>query len=260
MDPFIEGCGLWEDFHGHMVEKIFDILADAVPANYVVRTGERGYVVLAEAETQTIYSFKPDVSVTTDQAGAPGAESATAVAEKESGTAPFSVRAFIEEEFRETFVEISEASGEGRLVTSIEVPSPTNKRLNSPGWDLYQRKRQGLFLGHSANLVEIDLLRAGQRMPTVDRLPGSPYIVSVARKFKMPYCQVWDAYFDRRLPPVPVPLSKPDGDVTLDLQPIIDAIYARARYHRSIDYSRPLTPPLTADETAWLEQKLRQRA
>ena len=38
MDPFIEGCGLWEDFHGHLIEKIFETLAVTVPAKYVVRT------------------------------------------------------------------------------------------------------------------------------------------------------------------------------------------------------------------------------
>ena len=45
MDPFIEGCGLWEDFHNHLVEKIFDYLAASVPERYVVRTGERSYIV-----------------------------------------------------------------------------------------------------------------------------------------------------------------------------------------------------------------------
>ena len=25
MDPYIEACGLWRDFHGHLIEKIFDV-------------------------------------------------------------------------------------------------------------------------------------------------------------------------------------------------------------------------------------------
>ncbi len=88
----------------------------------------------------------------------------TAVAEPVLGAEPVLMRAFIEEEHREAFVEIYEATPEQRLVTCIEVLSPSNKRPNTPGWDLYLRKRQSLLLGDT-NLVEIDLLRGGRRMP-----------------------------------------------------------------------------------------------
>jgi hypothetical protein len=103
MDPFIEGCGLWEDFHTHFVEKIGEALADLVPENYLVRTGQCAYV-------------------------------------------------HVEEEFREKFVGIHEVEGDRRLVTGIEVLSPSNKKRNSPGWDQYLRKRQGFFASRSANL------------------------------------------------------------------------------------------------------------
>ena len=58
---------------------------------------------------------------------------------------------------------------------------------------------------------------------------------------------------------IQVPLAKPDPDVTLNLQPMIEGIYQRYRYERSIDYTKPLTPPLTPEEAAWLEQQLRAR-
>jgi hypothetical protein len=87
---------------------------------------------------------------------------------------PVLMRAFIEEEHRETFVEIYEATPEQRLVTRIEVLSPSNKRPHTPGWDIYHRKRQSLLPG-DINLVEIDLLRGGRRMPMLDPWPDSPY-------------------------------------------------------------------------------------
>jgi hypothetical protein len=31
MDPFIEGCGLCEELHQHLIEDIYRYLADAVP-------------------------------------------------------------------------------------------------------------------------------------------------------------------------------------------------------------------------------------
>lgn len=73
------------------------------------------------------------------------------------------MRAFVAEEYRESFIEIYEADSELRLVTCVEVLSPSNRRRDTEGWDLYLRKRQALLLG-AANLVEIDLLRGGQRL------------------------------------------------------------------------------------------------
>ena len=143
------------------------------------------------------------------------------------------------------------------MLDKVEVLSPSNKRPSTEGWELYLRKRQSLLLG-KANLVELDLLRGGQRMPMLDSWPDSPYTLMVARA-KSQLCRVWRAHFRRPLPAIPVPLAKPDPDIPLELQPLIDGIYQRFRYERSIDYSRPLTPPLTAHDTAWLEQRLRAR-
>lgn len=163
--------------------------------------------------------------------------------------------ALIEERYRENFIEIYDTRSEQRLVTTVEVLSPANKRRGTEGWDLYLRKRQGLLLG-AANLVEIDLLRGGQRMPMVTRWPASPYYLLVCRKRRAPYCSVWPATFEERLPEVSVPLDEPDADVSLDLQPMVEAIYARSRYDTSIDYTKPLTPPLTATQAVWLEERL----
>jgi len=75
----------------------------------------------------------------------------------------------------------------------------------------------------------------------------------------MPYCQVWDAYFDRPLQKFPVPLHKPDPDVMIDLQPMVDAIYSLWRYGQQLNYETPLAPPLAADEAAWLEEQMQLR-
>ena len=40
---------------------------------------------------------------------------------------------------------------------------------------------------------------------------------------------------------------------------MIDAIYRRSRYERSIDYSKPLDPPLDAAEAIWLQKQLTKR-
>jgi hypothetical protein len=254
MDPYIEACNLWGDFHSHLIEKIYDALADAAPERYVVRTGERSYVVLIGAEDKDRYPFLPDVRVYAPPARGAGAGRGTAVAEPPPG--PIPMRPFIEEEYRETFVEVCDAGHDNRLVTCVEVLSPSNKQPGTPGWDLYQRKRQGLLLG-DANFVEIDLLRGGKRMPMLDAWPDCPYTLMTARPHSVPRCLVWQASFQAPLPELPVPLLRPDADIRLDLQAMVDVIYTRSRYDRSIDYSRPLDPPLTGEQAGWVAERLR---
>jgi hypothetical protein len=145
MDPYIEGCGLWEDFHSHLIEKIGEKLADAAPERYLVRTGERSYVVLVESGGKKNYPILRVVSVcvhrgrkrTTKKGG-------KALAEPDSEAEPMTLRPFIQEEHREAFIEICEANPSQRLLTSIEVLSPSDKRPGTEGWELYQRKRQSL--------------------------------------------------------------------------------------------------------------------
>jgi hypothetical protein len=40
---------------------------------------------------------------------------------------------------------------------------------------------------------------------------------------------------------------------------MIDEIYQRFRYQRSIDYAKPLSPPLDDAECAWLEKQVRAK-
>jgi Protein of unknown function (DUF4058) len=259
MDPYIEACGLWGDFHTHLVEKIYERLAESVPDRYLVRTGERSYVLLVESGDKQSHPFLPDVSVTARRGRKkPAKKGGTAVAESAGRFEPVTMRAFVQEEHREAFVEIYEVSSEQRLVTCIDVLSPSNKHPGTEGWDLYQRKRQSLMLGN-VNLVEIDLLRSGRRMPMLDPWPEGPYSVLVAPARKAQHCRVWAAHFRWPLPDLPVPLSRPDSDISLSLQPMIDAIYERSRYARSIDYRKPLTPALDAAGAAWLEQQFQVR-
>src|SRR6185503_15992143 len=124
------------------------------------------------------------------------------------------------------------------LVTTVEVLSPSNKCKNTAGWEEYLRKRQGAMLG-GVHLVEIDLLRGGERMPMLDPWPDCPYTLLVARASKTHKCKVWPGHFRQALPAIQVPLAKPDADISLDLQPLIDGIYQRYRYARSIDYTQP---------------------
>ena len=166
MDPYIEDCGLWADFHTKLIGEIERTLAVALPERYFIQTGERSYVVLAGTDGKEEMPFYPDVSVEVAERKGSPQSSVVAIAEPAAANDAVTMRAFIDEHFRESFIEIFKADPEVRLVTCIEVLSPSNKRRGSEGWEQYLRKRNALLLG-SANLVEIDLLRGGQRLPMV---------------------------------------------------------------------------------------------
>ncbi len=261
MDPFIEANGLWEDFHDDLIGEIKRALAGVLPERYYVQTGQRSYIVVAGVDEKKIHLFKPDVGVLspTGRERKPRNGSSTAVIEEQS-TDEVTVRAFIDEEYRENFIEIfEEEESQPQLVTCLEILSPSNKRARSKGRKIYLRKRNARLLG-TAHFVEIDLLRTGKRMPMLDPLPDSPYYILLCRQQRAPYCRVRKAYFDRALPDLTIPLAGKDPDVILPLQPLVDAVYERLRYRRRIDYGKPLTLPLTAEQNEWLQTRLRSGA
>ncbi len=253
MDPYIEAYGPWEDFHDSLIAEIKRALTDSLPERYVVLAGVRAYVDYIDPRDDRPRErfMKPDVGIWSTPGGRPS-ESATAVLEAPPGAV--SMTGLIEVEYREVFLEIRELDPERRLVTCIEALSPTNK-IRGAGWEQYQRKRQVFLQGH-ANLVEIDLLRSGLRMPTHEPWPDSPYGVFIVRKENAPRGGFYRAHFREPLPTVPVPLAAPDPDIRLSLQPLVDSIYEGTRYHRLLDYRRPLQPPFAAEDERWFQERL----
>jgi len=245
MDPYIEDRGLWSDFHTKLIGEIERALAPLLPDSYFVQSGERNYVVLAGTNGNDERPFYPDVGVATATQQEHGLElkAGIALAEPAAEIGPVTMRAFVDEHFRENFIEIYATDPELRLVTCIEVLSPSNKRRGTEGWEQYLRKRNALLLG-GGSLVEIDLLRGGQRMPMVERWPDGPYYVLVGRQSNVPYCRVWAIQLHQTLPDIPVPLASPDPDVPLVLQSLFETVYERSRYSRRIDYTKCLEPPL----------------
>jgi hypothetical protein len=153
-------------------------------------------------------------------------------------------------------VEVRDAA-ERRLVTAIEVLSPTNKR--GEGRDEYLQKRQRLLLS-PAHLIEIDLLRGGRRVPMRQALPEAPYFVLVSRAEARPVLDVWPVALRAHLPEVPVPLLPGDADVPLDLQAALTTVYDALGYDLAVDYARPPEVPLTPGDAAWAEALLRDRS
>ncbi len=93
----------------------------------------------------------------------------------------------------------------------VELLSPANRR---PGPDRAQYlAKRGKVLKGPAHRVEIDLLRAGEPMPSEDR-PACAYSVAVSRNDERPRAGFWPIGLRDPLPAIPIPLRRDRGTVT----------------------------------------------
>ena len=105
----------------------------------------------------------------------------------------------------------------GALVTTIEVLSPANK--NSAGRAAFDDKQTRLA-AKGVHLVEVDLLRKGQRRWRDDRIVETDYVATVLRAGEAA-ATVWPVRLGQALPTIPIPLRAPDADVPLALEAVM---------------------------------------
>src|SRR5215207_8264630 len=110
MDPYIESAGLWGDFYYELISEIKRALASVLPERYFIRSEERSYIVLAGEEGKEAHPFLPDAGIRSSGPDSAGGSptTATAIAEPETASVSVEMQAFIEERFRENFIEIFE--------------------------------------------------------------------------------------------------------------------------------------------------------
>lgn len=246
MDPYLEG-DLWTTVHTDLCAEIARQLAPKLRPKYVALSTRR--VVLAppdEGEELGGQRF-PDVGILSSHV--PGPPSGAAAV-----SAPLILPASFPEPIPHVSIEIRDVA-ERRLVTCIEVLSPTNKR--GPGREEYMGKRFQILAG-GAHLVEIDLLRVGARFPTGKPLPAVPYFVFISHAERRHEVEVWPIPLDQPLPEISIPLLPDDPPVRLALQQALSVIYDIIGYDELIEYAQPPSGPLTPTQAAWIEEQLRR--
>jgi len=246
MDPFIESQH-WEGFHHQLISVIAEHLVPQIRPKYYALPQERVYVEWSEnGGGRTI---QPDVTVAGDESSRVSpARRAGAVATVE----PVIVALPAPETIKDSFLSIrSRATDE--VVTVIEVLSPTNKRRGADARAEYLAKRHEV-LASETNLVEIDLLRGGQRLPVSEDLPPGDYYAFVCRGNRRYEAEVYAWPLQATLPSIPIPLKPEDADVRLDLQAALATSYDRLGFDYSLDYGRDVVPSLPEREESWLRQ------
>ncbi len=252
MDPYIEDPEVWGDFYNNLASEIQGQLNKTIRPRYVARLIP--YVTYEVVEIEKTRGIRPDVGVWQPQPPRGSISASAAVITP----APVESRVALEFPLRLMTVEVRKTDTM-ELVTAIEILSPVNKRTGHDAYQDYQRKRREL-LRSAAHLLEIDLLRGGERPPLELAVPRAPYYAVLCRAQERPDVQVWPIQFNDHLPVLPVPLLEPDPDVALDLGAAVAEVYERGGYADLIDYHRNPPPPALADhETAWLDEHLRKQ-
>ncbi|MEN3002492.1 MAG: DUF4058 family protein [Armatimonadota bacterium] len=254
MNPYLESRRYWNDFHLRLMTYISNELQPQIRPRYVARLEERVYVEESRREIQ------PDVVILRTK----GRGTAAALLEA-SYDLPQVLH--VEEELHtEAYVQILDREQGLRLVTVIEVLSPTNKEPNTKGRELYLR-RQVEILKSDVHLVEIDLLRGGEYTlapphgRVVEQLGSAwHYLISISRADDPHNFWLYARTVRERLPVIPIPLAIGDGFARLDVQAVVDRCYEDGAYEATIDYREPPPPPpLSAEDLTWLDALLRER-
>jgi Protein of unknown function (DUF4058) len=247
MDPWLEHANLWLDLHNSLITAIRDAIVPKVAPNYYVGIEQRTYESRPGA---AIYLGRPDVGITwtgrTESQGGSG----EAKSSNGPGVLELDVEVPVTEHVDEWYLQVREAK-RGKLVTVIEVLSPTNK-LRQPGRKQYLRKRDKIFDSRTS-LVEIDLLRAGKVMPiSIPSVVKGDYRILVSRGKSRPRARLYVFGLRQPIPDIPIPLLPRDAEPTLDLNTVLHDLYDRARFDLRLDYAQPAPPPaLSEEDVAW---------
>jgi hypothetical protein len=254
MNPWLEAH--WGDVHTSLTTYARDHLQPLLPGDLRARIEEYVSIQAEDDSEQSSPRFSPDVRVIEH----PGRHQTSGAAATAAVAEPLVVRRWQEPETLR-YIQVLDVNAGHRIVTTIEFLSPANKcsRLARQQY----RKKQRKMLDGRANLVEIDLVRAGGWVLAVPKnaVPQEyrqPYRICVVRADRPDEAEVYRLSLSAPLPTIRIPLRSEDADLPLNLQTLIDAAYVNGRYAADIDYTRAPHPKLTETDAQWAERVLRE--
>lgn len=260
MDPFLEHHAIFPGLHDSLLTYLRESLQLSLPAPYFAEINERLWIESSERR------IGPDVDVLRGNLPSPRRDAAEGgVAVLVEPATPILI-AVATEENRQTYLEIrTPVDDQERVVTTIEVLSPTNKTPGPKARTLYLNKQQEI-LNSDSNLVEIDLLRGGMHTTAIPlnhlqaRVHQYAYHVCIHRFEFLGTYAIYPIQLPEKLPAFSVPLLPGDGNVTVDLQAVFARAYDTGPYRRRIRYEPGrIVPPLEGAELEWAVQLLRKQ-
>jgi hypothetical protein len=249
MGPYLESPPFWLPLHSGLITAMQRELKPRLPRTYSVWTDWNVWLHEPASEDED-KEFGPDVYLTEKSL------------ESSSGTAlavinaPATSRLPAVKRNGNRFLKIMEARTD-RVITVIELLSPSNKNSENDR-KAYLAKRND-YLATGTNLVQIDLLRTGRRMPLGEPTPApADYYVLVCRGAEYPKTSLWPISVRDTLPEIAIPLKPEDGYVALPLQSCLDWAYDLGPYDNEVDYTKPPRVRLHGDDAARAARLLKE--
>lgn len=250
MDPYLEDPTYWSGFHTRMVVAMGAAITRVLPDGYYADVEQHVWLEAEDGDERTPFAV-PDAFVASGRGGG------TATLELAKPTAESAIVSLAKAVKRKgpRYLQIVDKKG-NRLVTVVELLSPSNKSRGEDR-EAYLAKRSE-YLATGMSLVEIDLLRDGERIPMGrPRPPLADYYALVSRAQHFPKASVWAVSVRNSLPRIPIPLRPEHGDVIIDLQPCFSRSFDDAGYETRIDYSHPPVVGLRSTDADWAAELLK---
>ena len=284
MNPYLEHPDLWPTIHQKLIKAIASQLSPQLEPLYQVRISERHYQVSGEdslvvgspglswrangreqngmashrmshldvRQGPTEESVHLGIPIRTNAVGSiPDARTHPMDLDRSRPKRPISVLIPVPQKIYETYLEIVSPTGE--VVTVIEALSPKKKRPGR-GRSLYERQRETIF-GSPTHFVEIDLLRGWDPPSIYGPDESGDYRILISRSEQRPRAELYTWKVTESIPEFNLPLSGSD-EMPLSLKPMVDE--ACDRTDLLVNYQQPPLPPLSFEESLWLEDFLQQ--
>jgi hypothetical protein len=251
MDPYLEHPQVWPDVHASFIVYLREYLRPLLGPRYIIAIETRVFV----EGPATDHPIIPDASVRPTRPEASGETVALLEAD------PAVEVQVLPLEVEETYLTIRDRQSGQRIVTVLEVVSPTNKYAG-PGRESYVAKQTEVRRS-ATHLVEIDLLRTGPHVVAVPEWAARQhgpydYLVCVNRAEGLrDRFSLYPRLLRERLPRIRLPLAAPDPDVVCDIQAVLARTYEAGGYAERLHYAAPCIPPLAPEDQAWADTIIR---
>ncbi len=250
MDPYLERSGVWNQVQLTLIVDIRRFLTPRLRPRYHAAIEQRTYLAVLPSAEQLVGI--PDALVVSESPGE--SLGGVAVATKTTVT-PVAAMLPQPEEIKERYLEIRDVETND-VITVIEILSPSNK-IGREGREQYERKRLKI-LGSLTNLVEIDLLRAGQPFPMkIDA--QNDYRIVVSRSKHRPRADVYLFSIRQTIPDIPIPLRPGEEEPVVPLNKILHDLYDQGGYDLIVNYQQPAEPPLSEMDAGWVTEIVSQQ-
>jgi hypothetical protein len=257
MNPYLENPDLWSEVHHRLITAIAIAIAPPLRPKYRVAIEKRIYRMNTE---DSILIGIPDLAilkqVKNDNKDLISSHTGVMTLAKETENRSVTVTLPLPLEIKQGYLEIREVST-GKVITVIEIISPTNK-ITKEGRKAYLNKREKL-LASDTNLIEIDLIRSGEKMPILTNIPETDYRILVVRNDQLPSAQLYGFDLRDTIPDFTIPLQSNETELELNLQNLLLEIYEQAGFDLTLDYSHDPVPNVLEKDRKWLDSVLKQQ-